>query len=201
MAVSSTYIFATSLQPCLFLLDTKISSVFWYVDLISLSDTDSDPQQDSAVIQDPDGDGKIVYLFLPLYKVGCHSLRLLHPSHGTKKGNLQDAINAHSVSGTKFSEREILRFFKGMCEAVRAMHAYHPGTRQASTSAALQSGEVLDHHGDNDEDGASVPLVAQQHKDAGDTIFDGDEEASALDHSEQGKNEVIPYAHRDLKPA
>jgi hypothetical protein len=25
--------------------------------------------QDSAVVQDPDGDGKIVYLFLPLYKV------------------------------------------------------------------------------------------------------------------------------------
>jgi hypothetical protein len=25
--------------------------------------------QDSAVVQDPDGDGKIVYLFLPLYTV------------------------------------------------------------------------------------------------------------------------------------
>ena len=31
---------------------------------------------DSAVVQDPDGEGKIVYLFLPLYKVRqfCHTL-------------------------------------------------------------------------------------------------------------------------------
>jgi hypothetical protein len=27
------------------------------------------PTEDSAVVQDPDGEGKIVYLFLPLYKV------------------------------------------------------------------------------------------------------------------------------------
>jgi hypothetical protein len=32
------------------------------------------PLEDSAVVQDPDGEGKIVYLFLPLYKVRwCHT--------------------------------------------------------------------------------------------------------------------------------
>ena len=32
------------------------------------------PVQDSAVVQDPEGEGKIVYLFLPLYK-GCSTSR------------------------------------------------------------------------------------------------------------------------------
>ena len=31
--------------------------------------------QDSAVVQDPEGEGQIVYLFLPLYKV-CFSAQL-----------------------------------------------------------------------------------------------------------------------------
>ncbi|PFH53042.1 hypothetical protein AMATHDRAFT_73591 [Amanita thiersii Skay4041] len=65
---------------------------------------------DSAVVQDPDGEGKIVYLFLPLYK----------------RGNLQDAINSNVVNRTSFSEKEIIRLFKGTCEAVRALHDYHP---------------------------------------------------------------------------
>ena len=43
---------------------------------------DVDPLQDSAVLQDFDGEGKIVYLFLPIYKV-CSSASLsflLHTS-------------------------------------------------------------------------------------------------------------------------
>ncbi|CAG7849600.1 Serine/threonine-protein kinase 16; AltName: Full=Myristoylated and palmitoylated serine/threonine-protein kinase; Short=MPSK; AltName: Full=Protein kinase PKL12; AltName: Full=TGF-beta-stimulated factor 1; Short=TSF-1; AltName: Full=Tyrosine-protein kinase STK16; AltName: Full=hPSK [Serendipita indica DSM 11827] len=64
---------------------------------------------DSSVVQDPSGEGKIVYLFLPLYK----------------RGNLQDAINANTVNNTRFSEKEMLVLFKGTCEAVRAMHDYH----------------------------------------------------------------------------
>lgn len=37
--------------------------------------------KDSAVVQDPDGEGKIVYLFLPLYKVRWYDFlyfKLLH---------------------------------------------------------------------------------------------------------------------------
>jgi hypothetical protein len=120
-----------------------------------------------------------------------------------KKGNLQDAINNHFTAGTRFPEREILRLFKGTCEAIRAMHDYRPGGRPSGNtpeSSSHPAEEVLDHHGDGDDDGASVPLVAQQHKDAGATIFDGDEEESALERT--GKpDEIIPYAHRDLKPA
>ena len=36
--------------------------------------------QDSAVLQDSDGDGKVVYLFLPLYQVRFSALRLGFPA-------------------------------------------------------------------------------------------------------------------------
>ena len=43
-----------------------------------------------------------------------------------QRGNLQDAINANVVNRTSFSEKEMLRLFKGTCDAVRAMHDYRP---------------------------------------------------------------------------
>ncbi|KAF8896465.1 other/NAK protein kinase [Infundibulicybe gibba] len=165
---------------------------------------------DSAVVQDPDGEGKIVYLFLPLYK----------------RGNLQDAINANVVNGTHFPEQEMVRLFKGTCEAVRAMHDYRAPTRpgngsnNASSSRQQQVHEQEDsnRHSDDDErfpqpegdgdggysyDGASVPLVTRHRvEEEGDTVFDGDEETSRLHQngSGDGESELVPYAHRDLKP-
>lgn len=44
---------------------------------------------------------------------------------------MQDAINANVVNGQHFGEQEIVRFFKGTCEAVRAMHSYRPPSRSA----------------------------------------------------------------------
>lgn len=65
---------------------------------------------DSAVLQETDG--KVIYLFLPYYK----------------KGNLQDAIAANSVNGTRFPERDMLSLFLGTCQAVESMHTYTPGS-------------------------------------------------------------------------
>ncbi|KAH8117862.1 other/NAK protein kinase [Phellopilus nigrolimitatus] len=161
---------------------------------------------DSAVVQDVDGDGKIVYLFLPLYK----------------RGNFQDAINAHLINGTHFSETEMLRLFRGTCEAVRAMHTYraskasqnHAQSRPSSSrqperipaSARPRSkqngargGPVPQHDSDEEDDddamlphpegdndagysyendaGSSVPLVTKHVvEDDGDVVFDGDQE-------------------------
>ncbi|KAF7327977.1 Pkinase-domain-containing protein [Mycena kentingensis (nom. inval.)] len=171
---------------------------------------------DSAVVQDPDGEGKIVYLFLPLYK----------------RGNIQDAINNHVVNGTHFPEHEMVRLFKGTCEAIRAMHTYRapigasvPNTNAGSSrSRAPEPRQNLPrpaHHGDDDEDddddedhrfpqpdgdedggfsydGASVPLVTRKRVAQGDTVFEGDEELEQVAHS--GETELVPYAHRDLKP-
>ncbi|KAF7316704.1 Pkinase-domain-containing protein [Mycena chlorophos] len=171
---------------------------------------------DSAVVQDPDGEGKIVYLFLPLYK----------------RGNIQDAINNHVVNGTHFSEQEMLRLFKGACEAIRAMHTYRaPVGASGNTSSNGPSARAPlpaqnlprpAHHGDDDDDddddhrfpepegdadggysydGSSVPLVTRKRPQDHDTVFDGDEEHSRLQEpAHTGETELVPYAHRDLKP-
>ncbi|KAJ7762028.1 other/NAK protein kinase [Mycena maculata] len=169
---------------------------------------------DSAVVQDPDGDGKIVYLFLPLYK----------------RGNIQDAINANVVNGTHFPEQEMMRLFKGTCEAIRAMHTYRAPVgaavpnRNAGTAAATAAARKQQQQHDEDEDederfpqpegdgedgysygSASVPLVTRRRvEEQGDTVFDGDEELSRIQNQAQqngaGATELVPYAHRDLKP-
>ncbi|KAF5382212.1 hypothetical protein D9615_004419 [Tricholomella constricta] len=158
---------------------------------------------DSAVVQDPEGDGKIVYLFLPLYK----------------RGNLQDAINANVVNRKHFSEQEMLRLFKGTCEAVRAMHDFR--ARAASSQQAQPNGSLRQQeqgpsgrHSDDDErfpqpegdgdggysydSGVNVPLVTtHREEEDGDVVFNEE-----LGQEQQGGPgaELVPYAHRDLKP-
>ncbi|KAI4525978.1 Pkinase-domain-containing protein [Schizophyllum commune Loenen D] len=154
---------------------------------------------DSAVVQDPDGEGKIVYLFLPLYK----------------RGNLQDAINSNVVNGNHFPEGEMLRLFRGTCEAIRAMHDYRAPVASSSSAQQQQRQQRRDEqqrHSDDDErfphpegdaeggysyDGADVPLVTKHRvEDEGDVIFEGDQDLS----SNGGNTELVPYAHRDIKP-
>jgi len=96
---------------------------------------------DSAVVQDPEGDGQIVYLFLPLYK----------------RGNLQDAINANVVNNRHFPEQEMVRIFRGTCLAVRAMHEYRPTTPRSAIAAKKagtngSSGTKQQAHVEDDED-------------------------------------------------
>ncbi|KAI0319206.1 protein kinase [Amylostereum chailletii] len=159
---------------------------------------------DSAVLQDSDGEGKIVYLFLPVYK----------------RGNLQDAINTHTQNGSHFSERQMLRLFKGTCEAIRAMHMYRaPASAGAGSSKRTparaphsdeddDADEMFPHpegdaaggysYGGEGDTSASVPLVSRQRMDEGDVVFDGDEEVTPSGNA--GAGEIVPYAHRDLKP-
>ncbi|KAG1737277.1 protein kinase [Suillus lakei] len=162
----------------------------------------------TAVVQDLEGKGKIVYLFLPL----C------------QHGNLQDA---NVVNGKHFPEQDMIRMFKGTCEAVRAIHDYH--TTTGSTSAQPQpslsssSSRVEEHHsdggdelfsqpeGDNEggysyDKSVNMPLMTKHRLEGdGDVIFDGNEGVSAIQPAQngnvpQGKSEHIPYAHHDLKP-
>ncbi|KAF9813515.1 hypothetical protein IEO21_05552 [Rhodonia placenta] len=163
---------------------------------------------DSAVVQDPNGDGQVVYLFLPLYK----------------RGNLQDAINGNSINGTHFSEQEMLRLFKGTCEAIRAMHDYHAPTgtpsdpfpsRENQSSAAARDRaqrapsrrQSLDDEYSENTHGSSVPLMSSHRPtESREQIFDGDEELAQIQqegtsqNGEAGQTEIVPYAHRDLKP-
>lgn len=170
--------------------------------------------------QDTDGEGQIVYLFLPLYS----------------RGNLQDAINTHSLNGTHFSESEILRYFRGTCEAVRAMHTFHGPVKKDSSKPNGSAGRSeprrtaqpqaqSSHGGDDSEDedernqmlpepegddeggfsydgagGKGVPLLAKNRVEQGDVIFDGDQELADSLPTPDGEGELVPYAHRDLKP-
>ncbi|KAF8813357.1 other/NAK protein kinase [Phlegmacium glaucopus] len=159
---------------------------------------------DSAVVQDPDGEGQIVYLFLPLYK----------------RGNLQDVINANVVNGRHFPEQDMVRLFRGTCLAVRAMHEYRP-TTPGSAMPANQNGTQREDDDEDDDErfpqaegdaedgysydgsghGSSVPLVTKhqvEDEPENDIVFDGDEE---LQHQQANSTlAVVPYAHRDLKP-
>lgn len=72
--------------------------------------------------------------------------------------------------------------------------------------------ETMFPHPEGDEDGgysygpaANVPLMTKHRvEDEGDVVFDGDEELSNIqEHNgnlDPGKTELVPYAHRDLKP-
>lgn len=181
---------------------------------------------DSAVVQDPDGEGKIVYVFLPLYK----------------RGNIQDAINAHSINGTHFPEKEMVRLFKGTCEAIKAMHNHRApvgsGQNQLSPNASgtpRLSGEQRRPSIDDDDDDDNAALPTPQGDEDGGYSYHGtsgsiplvnkrgstgrrgsgmDEEAHLIDsgggrsdHESRpanghatGETELLPYAHRDMKP-
>ncbi|PWY97622.1 Pkinase-domain-containing protein [Testicularia cyperi] len=195
------------------------------------------PVYDSCVVQDdagsgtlfgnlpshdPDGaggrggdGGRVIYLFLPFYE----------------KGNLQDAINAHLVRGTRFGEREMLQLFLGTCKAVREMHQYRlpnvGATRGRGANASIPRMEITPpedpfndaNAANNDEaplisssgdDGSSYPPKPTLNKgkgrdlglDASDADANGSVRQAGLDGGlEEGTGgELIPYAHRDIKP-
>lgn len=54
---------------------------------------------------------------------------------------------------------------------------------------------------DTNDTSASVPLVTRQKvEDEGEVVFDGDEEAAEAVVDSSSGGEIVPYAHRDLKP-
>ncbi|EPQ27394.1 uncharacterized protein PFL1_04932 [Pseudozyma flocculosa PF-1] len=100
--------------------------------------------------------GKVIYIFLPFYE----------------RGNLQDAIAAHVVRGTRFGEREMLLLFQGTCQGVRAMHKYRlpdvgaKRNRSAGSTAAPSMEPPRDVEGQqdpfSDDNHAERPLIDGQ---------------------------------------
>ncbi|RUS13174.1 serine/threonine-protein kinase [Endogone sp. FLAS-F59071] len=142
---------------------------------------------DTCVVTDKDG-SKVVYIFLPYYK----------------KGNLQDAINANNLNHTRFPERDMLRCFRGVCYAVRALHTYrlpsvpmiseqqHEAQRQQrereAAIAALNGRRSM-----ADLTNERTPL----------SEGDGRENGAAngwTGDRDEGRGDVVPFAHRDIKP-
>ncbi|PKI85189.1 non-specific serine/threonine protein kinase [Malassezia vespertilionis] len=107
---------------------------------------------------------RIVYIVLPYYE----------------HGNVQDAISAHVIRGTRFEERWMLQVFCDACLAVHAMHTY------ALPAVEMDAAK---------SDGASL-------------LFDAVSELSyfpatpmATMQQTRADAHIEPYAHRDIKPA
>jgi len=131
---------------------------------------------DSAVVQDRDGDGQIVYLFLPLYQ----------------RGNLQDKINTAAINNTTIPENDIMRLFKGTCLAVRAMHNYHapaksnanvngkPSSSSKTKGGPTQPGTSVTHLDEGDggehEQQGLLPSGSRQNNHGGDEEDDEDDD-------------------------
>lgn len=178
---------------------------------------------DSCVIQDKDGDGKIVYLFLPYYS----------------RGNLQDLVTTHSDNSTTIPERDILGYFIGTLKAVRAMHRYTPNKKPTTNnttettsdsssyppSGSTKSLETVvfspsmgispstssspiheddedeeEQMGKTEEEQQEAPLMGKLSSQG--TLEDQPESTGPESNKTSTKANVIePWAHRDLKPA
>ena len=89
-----------------------------------------------------------------------------------RRGNLQDAINANLVNHTSFPELELLKLFRGVCVALEQLHE-HKVTTVSSTRRGVPRME-------------EEPLM--------------DEQAMAVEDEDEDVGQLVPYAHRDIKP-
>ncbi|KAF9538441.1 hypothetical protein EC957_006742 [Mortierella hygrophila] len=158
---------------------------------------------DTCVVSDKDG-SKIVYIFLPYYK----------------RGNLLDAISANLLHHTHFSEPDMLRFFRGICYGVRALHCHRlPNVPISSREDedALNSGieawDSRDSRTSMRRQGSSLSFAGSEN---GTGLTDMSRSASGTNDAAAGgaatggnglgpaqDNDavIVPFSHRDIKPA
>lgn len=121
----------------------------------------------------------------------------------------------------------MLRLFKGTCEAVRAMHNYHAPIKNTTSNPSKPNKQPSPEpqrksddeprdmfpqpEGDDEggfsydgpgQSGPSVPLMSRRmQEESNDVIFDGDQDLDEHGNgAANGETELVPYAHRDIKP-
>ena len=159
------------------------------------------PALDHSVVADKGDPGsKTVYILLPYFR----------------RGNLQDAINANLVNGGRFPERRLLVLFRGVCEALRAMHRYRKSKggrsgNEAKARRVRQEAARADREAEEEAIEARVASGAQDREHSerakhGDDE-DGEIEAEPLMEGEismaqdgVAEGAIRAYAHRDIKP-
>jgi serine/threonine kinase 16 len=151
--------------------------------------TKDDKDTKVSGIGDTGGTAKTVYILLPYYR----------------RGNLQDMINANLVNHTRFSERRLMVYMLGVCNALKAMHQYHvrPNSSQAAARAIREEAA-------NEDDAARRKARAQKRTMTADQQHHADiaEEQEArlmpdeVTRAQDGKapGDTRAYAHRDIKP-
>src|SRR5579859_213314 len=95
-----------------------------------------------------------------------------------RRGNLQDAINANLVNHTSFPELDLLKLFRGVCVALEQLHQHKLSAVPTSRTRAPQMQS-------EEEEG-----LMQEETD----------ERLAVESGEAEVGEIVPYAHRDIKP-
>ncbi|KAI9343803.1 other/NAK protein kinase [Pilaira anomala] len=122
---------------------------------------------DSSTITESDG-SKTIYIFLPYYK----------------RGNLQDAINKNNLNKTHFPESDMMRMFREICVAVKAMHTYKA---KGGARVMYEPSQVITTEDENRQDEALLSRNPQDDS-TGDQVAPGK------------RGEMVPWAHRDIKP-
>lgn len=138
---------------------------------------------------------------LRLFRGTCEAVRAMHTFRTTKSSQTQASTSAQ-----------------------RRVESIPASARPRTKQTGKLGGSVV-HHGSDDEDeddllphpegdgeggysygndgGSSVPLVTKHAiEDEGEIVFDGDEELASQEPNggDPSPMEVVPYAHRDLKP-
>ncbi|KAG0085557.1 hypothetical protein BGZ93_007842 [Podila epicladia] len=147
---------------------------------------------DTCVVSDKDG-SKIVYIFLPYYK----------------RGNLLDAISANLLHHTHFSEPDMLRFFRGVCYGVRALHCHRlpnvpiSSREQEETNSGI---EVWESRTSMRRQGSTISFTGSEGTGLQDMSRDarggqGERPTNGLSAPQDNDAVIVPFAHRDIKPA
>lgn len=146
------------------------------------------------MVSDKDG-SKIVYIFLPYYK----------------RGNLLDAISANLLHHTHFSEPDMLRFFRGICYGVRALHCHRlPNVPISSrededaSNSGIEAWDSRDSRTSMRRQGSSLSFAGSE---SGTGLTDMSRPAAdttggnGLGPAQDNDAVIVPFAHRDIKPA
>lgn len=96
---------------------------------------------------------------------------------------MQDAINKNNMNNTHFEEIEMLRLFREICVGVRVMHTFQG---QSAARTQYEPTHAMTHEEESRQDQA---LLGGSHQEQ----YTGGIAA-------EGRGEVIPWAHRDIKP-
>ncbi|KAF9925852.1 hypothetical protein FBU30_004440 [Linnemannia zychae] len=146
---------------------------------------------DTCVVSDKDG-SKIVYIFLPYYK----------------RGNLLDAISANLLHHTHFSEPDMLRFFRGICYGVRALHCHRlPNVPISSrededaSNSGIEAWDSRDGRASMVRQGSSLSFVGSENGTSLANMNRISTNDNGLGPAQDNDAVIVPFAHRDIKPA
>ncbi|KAI5959785.1 ENV7 [Candida pseudojiufengensis] len=104
--------------------------------------------------------------------------------------SLQEIINENVLNNTKLDEKDILKYFIGICRGLKIMHNYKQTTRNVGN---------LDNDEDLDDDIEEQDTLLNPPDDEFDVESNANTAGGARSNTEL--QELIPFAHHDLKPA